>query len=63
LGGALHGLLAIDPPATLEPLLLRASAVRIRHGMSVKLVLSGGSNGAAAQDRQLVDLLAEARAA
>jgi DNA invertase Pin-like site-specific DNA recombinase len=57
----LHAMLGIDTPISDEPILLAAAAVRVRRGKDVKLVIGDdiGQQG----DRQLVDLLAEARAA
>ena len=62
-GAALLVMLRIDAAASAHPIILITAAVRIRHGKDVKLVLAGDGNAAASQDRQLTDLLAEARAA
>jgi site-specific DNA recombinase len=60
---ALRTMVGIEyDPATIEtPLVITSSAVRVRHGKDVKLVLAVDSDTAAARDPQLLELLAEAR--
>jgi site-specific DNA recombinase len=61
---ALQTLLGIGLPQEITdepPLVITTSAVRVRHGKDVKLVLAVDSDIAAARDPQLLDLLAEAR--
>ncbi|MDB5738887.1 MAG: Site-specific recombinase, partial [Sphingomonas bacterium] len=61
---ALRTMLGIEqsPAKTNEPpLVITSSAVRVRHGKDVKLVLAVDNDTAAARDPQLLELLAEAR--
>ena len=60
---ALHRMLGMDDAIDGVALVLTTNAVRVRHGKDVKLRLAGDGTVPPPQDRQLVELLAEARAA